>query len=128
MRTKLQAWPEGTAEYVGHSVIKDYIQETAKNAGVERLTHYGARVTRVEKKEDRWSLRYDTMRRDSFHEDDKTSQHELVRIDFETELLKADAEQTFDAVVVATGRYHTLGAGHPWTERMESCLAFPSLA
>lgn len=64
LRTKLNAWPEGTAPYVNHHVLKDYIQDTAKKAGVEQITIYGALVTNVLKKADKWHVSWKSLHED----------------------------------------------------------------
>ncbi len=67
LRTKLNAWPDGTLPYVNHHVLKEYIQDTAKKAGVEAATIYGALVTSVFKKEQKWHVLWK-----SLHEDAQT--------------------------------------------------------
>ncbi|KAJ5982956.1 hypothetical protein N7481_005055 [Penicillium waksmanii] len=85
LRTKLNAWPEGTLPYVNHHILKEYIQDTAKKAGVETATIYGALVT------SEWHVLWK-----SLHEDAQTGK-----------LTEREESDIFDAVVVASGHYHT---------------------
>ena len=64
MKTKLNSWPEGTGDYVNHRILKEYIQETSKKAGVDDLAIYGAKVTEVKKVNEKWDLRYETLKRE----------------------------------------------------------------
>ncbi|KAJ5227577.1 uncharacterized protein N7469_007583 [Penicillium citrinum] len=91
LRTKLNAWPQGTLPYVNHHVLKEYIQDTAKKVGVEEVTTYGALVTNVYKEEQKWNVRWR-----SLFEDTKTGK-----------LFEKEESDTFDAIVVASGHYHT---------------------
>ncbi|OKP02507.1 Thiol-specific monooxygenase [Penicillium subrubescens] len=86
LRTKLNAWPEGTPPYVRHDVLKEYIQDTSKKAGVENATVYGALVTKVYKEESQWHVTWT-----SLHED--SASKELV--------------ESQNSAVVASGHYHT---------------------
>ena len=58
LRTKLNAWPQGTLPYVKHHVLKEYIQDTARKAGVEDVTTYGALVTNIYKEEQEWNVHW----------------------------------------------------------------------
>ncbi|KAL2822478.1 major facilitator superfamily domain-containing protein [Aspergillus granulosus] len=89
MRVTLNAWPEGTPDFVSHNVIKEYIQDTAKKTRVEDITIYGSRVKNVSKKGQAWQVTWSTLEQ----EDAMVREHEL--------------NSTFDAVVVASGHYHT---------------------
>jgi cation diffusion facilitator CzcD-associated flavoprotein CzcO len=100
MQTKLHTWPEGTTDFVGHEVMKQYIQEISMRTGVERATTYGARVTEVKKMGHKWSLNYTTL------ETQEIKKHEAVSIRFLCRNYTADRDQTFDAIVVASGHYH----------------------
>lgn len=62
MRVKLNAWPKGTPDFVSHTVLRDYIQDTSDKAGVEDVTVYGARVTNVQKCGDSWEVRWSRLR------------------------------------------------------------------
>lgn len=68
LRTKLNAWPDGTPRYVNHRVIKDYIQDTSKKAGVDDVTNFGSLVTRVHKDVGKWHLHWTLL-----HEDTESS-------------------------------------------------------
>lgn len=63
MRTKLNAWPDGTPDFVPHTVLRDYIQDTARKCGAEEMTIYGARVLRVRKVDSRWEVTWSVLRR-----------------------------------------------------------------
>jgi hypothetical protein len=58
LRTTLNAWPEGTADFVNNKVIKEYIQTTSKRNGVEDFIIYSASVIALEKKDSEWILTY----------------------------------------------------------------------
>lgn len=64
LRTKLNPWPEGTPHYVNHSVLKDYIQDTSKKAGVDDVTAYGALVTEVYKEGREWHVHWTSLHED----------------------------------------------------------------
>ncbi|KAJ5902977.1 hypothetical protein N7504_005360 [Penicillium tannophilum] len=91
LRTKLNAWPQGTPHYVKHSVLKNYIQDTSYKSGVCDVTIYGARVTKVYKQEQKWHVDWTSLK-----EDLKTGN-----------MVESRKSLTFDAVVVASGHYHT---------------------
>ncbi|CAI7656041.1 unnamed protein product [Penicillium glandicola] len=88
LRTKLNAWPEGTAPFVKHYVLKEYIQDTASKVGVDAITKYGARVTRVHKDGSTWTVQWSTLSEDQ-------------------DLVEKEESATFDSVIVASGHYHT---------------------
>ncbi|GES58248.1 pantothenate transporter [Aspergillus terreus] len=88
MRVKLGPWPEGTPDYVSHTVMKEYIQTISQSTGVEGVTIYGARVTDVYKKGDAWRVHWSVLR-------DRAGVAERYH-----------DESVFDAVVVASGHYH----------------------
>ncbi|GKZ29866.1 hypothetical protein AbraIFM66950_006827 [Aspergillus brasiliensis] len=90
MRVKLNAWPEGTPEFVSHTVMKEYIQDTSKKAGAESVTIYGARVTRVRKVDRKWDVTWATLKTNKL----------LGTLEEQEETAK------FDAVIVASGHYH----------------------
>ena len=56
MRVKLNAWPEDTPDFVSHSVLAAYIQDTSVKTGVHDATVYGARVKNLEKKGQSWEV------------------------------------------------------------------------
>lgn len=64
MRTKLNAWPSGTPDFVSHVVMKKYIQDTSKKAGVDGVTIYGARVKKLCKQDGGWKVNWSTLRED----------------------------------------------------------------
>lgn len=66
LRTKLNAWPDGTPHYVNHRVLKEYIQDTSSKAGVDNVTIFGALVTKVYKDGHGWHVHWS-----SLHEDPK---------------------------------------------------------
>jgi hypothetical protein len=80
MRTKLNAWPPGTPDYVSHRVLKEYIQDTAKRTGVEELTIFGANVSKLRKTGNEWIVTYSTLRKDSLNEVVRDHERSLVRI------------------------------------------------
>ena len=44
-----------------HYVLKDYIQDTSKKAGVDDVTKFGARVDRVYKDGSTWTVEWSTL-------------------------------------------------------------------
>ncbi|EAW16835.1 putative FAD dependent oxidoreductase [Aspergillus fischeri NRRL 181] len=90
MRTKLNAWPSDTPDFVSHVVMKEYIQDTSRKAGVDGVTIYGARVKKLRKQDGGWKVTWSTLR-----EDERSG---VVQEEGHSE--------TFDAVVVASGHYH----------------------
>ncbi|KAJ5584836.1 uncharacterized protein N7459_004636 [Penicillium hispanicum] len=91
LRTKLNNWPEGTPNYVKHHVLRDYIQDTSVKVGVDDVTIYGALVTRIYKDGSGWHVLWT-----SLEEDPNTGS-----------LIENQKSAIFDAVVVASGHYHT---------------------
>ena len=67
IRVQLNAWPEGTPDFVSHDVIKDYIQDTSRKAKVDDVTIYGARVKDLRKRGDKWEVVWSTV-----HENDQS--------------------------------------------------------
>ncbi|KXG52892.1 Dimethylaniline monooxygenase, N-oxide-forming [Penicillium griseofulvum] len=88
LQTTLNAWPEGTPHFVKHHVLKEYIQDTSTKAGVDDITKYGARVTRVYKDGPTWTVHWSTLSNGQ----DPVEKNESA---------------TFDSVIVASGHYHT---------------------
>ncbi|KAJ5357030.1 Dimethylaniline monooxygenase N-oxide-forming [Penicillium concentricum] len=88
LRTKLNAWPEGTGHFVKHHVLKEYIQDTSTKAGVDNITKYGARVTRVHKDGPTWTVHWSTLSEGQ-------------------DPVENEESATFDSVIVASGHYHT---------------------
>lgn len=109
LRTKLNDWPEGTPNYVKHHVLKEYIQDTSKKVGVDDVTIYGALVTRVYKDESEWHVLWTSLEEDPSTGRLVENQKSAVRI-FSCEAIEEsllNSIQTFDAVVIASGHYHT---------------------
>ncbi|KAJ5313290.1 uncharacterized protein N7443_000174 [Penicillium atrosanguineum] len=91
LRTKLNAWPEGTPHYVNHNVLKEYIQDTSKKTGVDDVTIYGALVKQVYKEDQNWHVHWTTL-----NEESGTGN-----------IVEHQKSAKFDAVVVGSGHYHT---------------------
>lgn len=93
MRTTLMDWPAGTSDYVDHGQVEKYIQYLAVRTGAQGHIQYDTRVESVRKnataRDTSWTIRTRTLRRVG------DEGHEIV-----------DREWAFDAVVVASGRYH----------------------
>ncbi|KAJ6068767.1 hypothetical protein N7499_010654 [Penicillium canescens] len=89
LETKLNTWPEGTAPFVRHFVLRDYIQDTAKKAGVDNVTKYGAQVTKIYKEGSTWTVKWSTLK-----ENDE-------------DIIENEDSATYDSVIVASGHYHT---------------------
>ncbi|KAI9713231.1 MAG: hypothetical protein M1820_001217 [Bogoriella megaspora] len=87
LRTKLNAWPDGTADFVTHKALCAYIQDTATKGGVDAVTIYNTSVEDVRKNSTSWSLRSSTLHKG--------------------EGSPVEREWEFDAVVVASGHYHS---------------------
>ena len=128
MKTSLSPWPQGTEDYVNHSIVKAYIQTVAKVSEVDKLTQYGSRVVDVKKVGDKWHLKYSTRRRDSVSGVTSRLQKELVcftrrlLIIWLTEIGIRLCGYCFRSLPCAQSTRHT------WFERVESSLAFQSLA
>jgi ACS family pantothenate transporter-like MFS transporter len=56
LTTTLNPFPVGTEDYVSHSVLKDYIQDTAAKTGVQRITHYDTEVKKLSKVNGKWKV------------------------------------------------------------------------
>lgn len=107
LRTKLNAWPEGTGPFVRHNVLKDYIQDTSQKAGVDNVTKFGARVDRVYKNGSTWNVHWSTLSgsdQDVVEQNSAASHHIITSRGNIRQLTKF---QTFDSVIVASGHYHT---------------------
>lgn len=61
LETTLNKFPPGTEDFVSHSVLKDYIQDTAAKTNVDAITQYNTDVQNVSKKGDKWALRTATL-------------------------------------------------------------------
>ncbi|KAJ5413283.1 FAD dependent oxidoreductase [Penicillium sp. CMV-2018d] len=64
LRTTLNDWPENTPDYVNHHVLLEYIQETSKRTGVDKVTEYGALVTKIYKQGQKWQLNWTSLLED----------------------------------------------------------------
>ncbi|KAF3045965.1 hypothetical protein E8E12_009293 [Didymella heteroderae] len=89
LETTLNKFPPGTEDFVSHSVLKDYIQDTAAKTAVDTITQYNTDVRNVTKKGSKWAVQTSKLRS---HDDGTDS--------FQT------STSDFDAVVVASGHYH----------------------
>jgi hypothetical protein len=56
LETTLGRFPTGTEDYVSHAVLKDYIQNTAIETGVHKMTHYNTAVKKVTKIGKSWNV------------------------------------------------------------------------
>ncbi|KAF2025488.1 dimethylaniline monooxygenase [Setomelanomma holmii] len=88
LETTLNQFPKGTEDFVTHDVLKDYIQNTARITGIDKITRYNSEVRTVSKSESSWLL--------------ETSTLETTASGARTH----HNTQRFDAVVVASGHYH----------------------
>ncbi|KAJ8108186.1 hypothetical protein OPT61_g8351 [Boeremia exigua] len=89
LETTLNKFPPGTEDFVSHSVLKDYIQDTAARTEVDAVTKYNTEVQKVSKIGDKWAVRTTTLET----RDDGSQARDTTTTDF-------------DAVVVASGHYH----------------------
>ncbi|KZM28708.1 uncharacterized protein EKO05_0009918 [Ascochyta rabiei] len=89
LETTLNRFPPGTEDFVPHSVLKDYIQDTALTTSVDAVTRYNTEVQNVSKEGKKWTVRTSTLQ----IRDNGTQSRETSISDF-------------DAVVVASGHYH----------------------
>lgn len=78
MRVKLNAWPEGTPDFVSHSVMKEYIQDTSLKTGVQDITIYGARVKNISKEGGSWEVTWSRLEQ----EDDGLTEREQIWVGF----------------------------------------------
>lgn len=62
LQTTLNPFPAGTPDFVSHSVLKDYIQDTAVRTGVHEITRYDTEVKNLTKSEDKWVLEATTLK------------------------------------------------------------------
>ncbi|KAI1509794.1 Flavin-binding monooxygenase [Pyrenophora tritici-repentis] len=90
LETTLNRFPAGTEDYVTHKVLADYIQSTAVSTGVHDITQYDTNVRHVSKSGRSWSVETATLQTDTTG---------AVRWEIST--------QSFDAIVVASGHYHS---------------------
>lgn len=57
----MNKFPQGTEDFVSHSVLKDYIQDTAAKTAVDAVTHYNTEVQNVTKKGSKWAVQTATI-------------------------------------------------------------------
>ena len=57
LETTLNKFPQGTEDFVSHSVLKEYIQDTAIKTEVDAITKYNTEVQNVVKTGDKWAVR-----------------------------------------------------------------------
>ena len=91
LRTKLNRWPDGTADIVSHVCLNAYIQETSSENGVDSITVYNTSVVHIEKRGSEWNVQTITL-----NEDRTPSPYEKF----------SKKDWFFDAVVVCSGHYH----------------------
>lgn len=60
LTTTLLPFPDGTPDYVNHSVLCQYIQDIAKSSGIHERTIFKTRVESVTKTDGVWHLRTST--------------------------------------------------------------------
>ncbi len=53
---KLNPWKPGTPPIVNHSILAEYIQDTASRCGLNTCTLYNTRVERASKVKNKWRL------------------------------------------------------------------------
>ena len=56
MKLKINSWPSGSADFVNHRVLNDYIQDTASKSGVHSKTRYNTRVEKIFKSGPVWNV------------------------------------------------------------------------
>lgn len=61
LETTLNKFPPGTEDFVSHSVLKDYIQDTAARTEVDAVTQYNTEVQNVSKKGEKWTVKTATL-------------------------------------------------------------------
>ncbi|KAI0852308.1 FAD/NAD(P)-binding domain-containing protein [Daldinia vernicosa] len=91
MRSSLLHWPEGSEDFVDQKVVNTYINDIARLHNVNDHVHFHTRVESVSKPEgdSKWTVKTSTFTRTD-------SGHTLTKKTWK-----------FDAVVVASGHYHT---------------------
>ncbi|KAF2125458.1 dimethylaniline monooxygenase [Dothidotthia symphoricarpi CBS 119687] len=90
LETTLNRFPTDTPDFVTHDVLEEYIQDTAVRAGVHDVTKYDTEVRNVTKNEREWVVETSTL-----------------RIDPSGGIFQETCSSEFDAVVVASGHYHS---------------------
>ena len=64
MKLKLNAWPNGTEDFVNHRILNEYIQDTSRRTGVHSRTDYDTRVEKVAKFGKVWKVQTSTLVKD----------------------------------------------------------------
>ncbi|KAF2684720.1 dimethylaniline monooxygenase [Lentithecium fluviatile CBS 122367] len=90
LETTLNPFPPKTPDFVSHSVLKEYIQDTAMKMGVHEITRYDTEVKNLSKNGHDWVLEAVTLNHQSTDGVTLTS-----------------SVSKFDAIVVASGHYHS---------------------
>lgn len=101
----MNKFPPGTEDFVSHSVLKDYIQNTAARTEVDAVTQYNTEVQHVSKTGEKWAVQTATLQtRDGGTQLRNTS----TSVGYSCCPKKSCVSllQDFDAVVVASGHYH----------------------
>ena len=105
LETTLNKFPQGTEDFVSHSVLKDYIQDTAIKTEVDAITKYNTEVQNVVKTGDKWAVQTAKL-----HTTDTGALSQEISIDvsirYNSKIHPLTTPQKFDAVVVASGHYH----------------------
>ncbi|KAF1953933.1 pantothenate transporter [Byssothecium circinans] len=85
----LNPFPSGTPDFVSHSVLGEYIRDTARKTDIDELIRYDTEVTNLNKSGDKWVLEAVTL---------KSGPSGTVSL--------ATSSLSFDSIVVANGHYH----------------------
>lgn len=56
MELRASKWKPGTEDFVNHSMLATYIQDTAREGDIEPLIKFGTRVDAVEKTGSKWQV------------------------------------------------------------------------
>lgn len=62
LETTLNKFPSGTENFVSHSVLKNYIQDTAAKTAVDAVTQYNTDVQNVTKVGKKWVVQTSSLR------------------------------------------------------------------
>lgn len=77
LETTLNKFPHGTDDFVSHSVLKDYIQDTAVRTEVDALTKFNTDVQKVVKTGDKWTVQTRTLHT---HDSGSVSQEDATSV------------------------------------------------
>jgi ACS family pantothenate transporter-like MFS transporter len=105
LETTLNAFPPGTPDFVSHSVLGAYIQDTAVKTGIHQVTQYDTEVKKLSKRRNEWILEAATLYHPTF-DTVSTSSSESLPSQTSTNSSQSIKTHIFDAVVVASGHYH----------------------